>query len=70
MKHLYVISGAMGVGKTAVCQQLKPLLAPCAFFGRGLVLGHGTLYGQQRKSNHGDGPHPIPASGIPSKQLL
>lgn len=31
MKHLYVISGAMGVGKTAVCQQLKPLLAPCAF---------------------------------------
>ena len=31
MKHLYVISGARGVGKTAVCQQLKPLLAPCAF---------------------------------------
>lgn len=31
MKHLYVISGAMGIGKTTVCRQLKKLLAPCAF---------------------------------------
>lgn len=31
MKHLYMIGGPMGVGKTAVCQQLKIQLDRCAF---------------------------------------
>ncbi len=31
MKNLILISGAMGVGKSAVCRELKPLLAPCLF---------------------------------------
>ena len=31
MKHLYMIGGPMGVGKTAVCQQLKMQLDRCAF---------------------------------------
>ena len=28
MKRLYLIGGPMGVGKTAVCQELKHLTAP------------------------------------------
>ena len=31
MKKLILIGGAMGAGKTTVCQKLKPLLAPSAF---------------------------------------
>ena len=31
MKNLILIGGAMGAGKTTVCQKLKPLLAPSAF---------------------------------------
>ena len=31
MKTLYLIGGAMGVGKTAACQQLKRLLPDCVF---------------------------------------
>ena len=31
MKHLIFVNGTMGVGKSAVCAQLKELLAPCAF---------------------------------------
>ena len=31
MKRLVLIGGPMAVGKTAVCQELKHLAAPCAF---------------------------------------
>ena len=31
MKHLYIIGGTMGVGKTTVCQQLKKDLPNCVF---------------------------------------
>ena len=31
MKHLYIICGPMGVGKSTTCRALKKLLAPCAF---------------------------------------
>ncbi len=31
MKRLYLIGGPMGVGKTAVCQELKRLTAPSVF---------------------------------------
>ena len=31
MKHLYLIGGAMGVGKTTVCQALKKTLDNCVF---------------------------------------
>ena len=31
MKNLYIISGTMGVGKTAVCQQLKKVLPNSVF---------------------------------------
>ena len=31
MKTLYLIGGAMGVGKTAVCQQMKQMLPNSVF---------------------------------------
>ena len=31
MKHLYIIGGTMGVGKTTVCQKLKKILPNCVF---------------------------------------
>ena len=31
MKKLIFVNGTMGVGKSAVCNELKKLLAPCAF---------------------------------------
>ena len=31
MKHLYLISGTMGVGKTTVCQELKKMLNNAVF---------------------------------------
>ena len=31
MKHLYIIGGTMGVGKTTVCQHLKKKLPNCVF---------------------------------------
>jgi len=31
MKHLYLIGGPMGVGKTTVCQVLKNMLPDCVF---------------------------------------
>ncbi len=31
MKHLYIIGGTMGVGKTTVCQHLKKILPNCVF---------------------------------------
>lgn len=31
MKHLILVNGTMGVGKTAVCQELKQLLPNCVF---------------------------------------
>ena len=31
MKRLIFVNGPMGVGKSAVCSELKRMLAPCAF---------------------------------------
>ncbi len=31
MKRLVIVNGTMGAGKSAVCRELKKLLAPCAF---------------------------------------
>ncbi len=31
MKQLYIIGGTMGIGKTAICQELKKKLPNCAF---------------------------------------
>ena len=31
MKNLYIVGGTMGVGKTAVCQQLKRILPNSVF---------------------------------------
>ena len=66
MKRLYLIGGPMGVGKTTVCQELKTPYRPQRLFGRGLVLGHGTLPGDGGDEGHGPGEHRLSAGAVPS----
>ena len=54
-KHLYVIGGTMGAGKTTVCNILKKKLKKQCFPGRGLVLGYGAFLGDRRDQGNGNG---------------
>lgn len=50
MKNLYLIGGAMGVGKTTVCQRLKLKLNNSVFLD-GAGAGMHILFGSQKRQS-------------------
>lgn len=57
MKTLYLVGGAMGVGKTTVCRRLKVLATQQRILGRRLVLGYAPLSNHGRDQGDGTGQH-------------
>lgn len=69
MKTLYLIGGTMGVGKTAISQQLKKIY-PTVYFWTVTGVGMPTVSGNGRDKGNGYAEHLLFAEQLPSLHCL